>query len=268
MIPPVEAPWAVELAGFAKSYRPSWAGALVPAAGPLTLRLAPGRVLGVLGPNGSGKSTTLKALAGLIAPTAGACRIFGHAAGSDAARGLVGYLPESPQFPAHLTGRGFLCYCAGLSSLDDTTAARRIDEVLDWSGLDGAADRKLGGYSKGMAQRLGLAQAVLPEPRVVLLDEPAAGLDPEGRLVLNRLIRDLAARGAAVVFSSHLLAQAEEVCDRLAILGRGRLLAEGTTAELLGKAGPAAPAPSRLEKLYLEKLHEGKIPGASSEAFD
>lgn len=226
------------------------------AAGPITLRLAPGQVLGLLGPNGSGKSTTLKALAGLIAPTAGTCRIFGQRAGSAAARALVGYLPESPQFPPHLTGRGFLEYCAGLSSLNRVTAARRVGEVLRWSGLGAAAEQGLGTYSKGMTQRLGLAQAVLHEPPLVLLDEPASGLDPAGRLALNRLIRDLASGGTTIVFSSHLLAQAEEVCDRLAILGRGRLLAADSPAELLGTERPAQPALARLEKLYLEKLHE------------
>jgi len=248
------APWAVEFVGFAKSHRAGWTGGRIQAVWPLTLRLAPGRVLGLLGPNGSGKSTTLKAMAGLIAPTAGVCRIFGQVAGSDAARPLVGYLPESPQFPPHLTGREFLEYCAGLSSLDRTLAAQQVDEVLRWSGLGDAAMQALGTYSKGMMQRLGLAQAVLHDPPLVLLDEPASGLDPEGRLALNRLIRDLATRGKTVVFSSHLLAQAEEVCDRLAILGRGRLLAEGTPAELLELDHPTNPAPSRLEQLYLEKL--------------
>jgi len=250
--------WAVELAGFAKSYRTGWTGGRVHAVYPLTLRLAPGQVLGLLGPNGSGKSTTLKALAGLIAPTAGACRIFGQAAGSDAARARLGYLPESPQFPPHLTGREFLQYCAGLSSLEPGTAARRVAEVLAWSGLAAeAADRPAGTYSKGMLQRLGLAQAVLHDPALVLLDEPASGLDPSGRLALGGLIRDLAAQGKTVVFSSHLLAQAGELCDRLALLGRGRLLAEGTPAELLGAGARAAAAePTPLEKLYLEKLRD------------
>jgi ABC-2 type transport system ATP-binding protein len=248
--------WAVELVGLAKSYRAGWTGSRIPAVHGLTLRLAPGQVLGLLGPNGSGKSTTLKTLAGLIAPTAGECRIFGHLAGSDAARGLVGYLPESPQFSAQLSGRGFLHYCAGLSSLDAVAAAARVDVMLGWSGLTAAADQAIGTYSKGMLQRLGLAQAVLHDPALVLLDEPASGLDPAGRLALGRLIRELADQGKAVVFSSHLLTQAGELCDRLALLGRGRLLAEGTPEELLGTARPRAPEASALEKLYLEKLRD------------
>ncbi len=255
MISSFKAPWAVELTRFTKHYRPGgWLGARLCAVDALSLRLAPGEVLGLLGPNGSGKSTTLKALAGLLAPTSGECRIFGHVAGSDLARARVGYLPEAPRFAPQQTGREFLCYCAGLSALPATTVAVRINEVLAWSGLADAADRRLATYSKGMTQRLGLAQAILHDPGLVLLDEPASGLDPEGRLALGRLIRELAARGTAVVFSSHLLAQAESLCDRLALLGRGRLLAEGTPAELFG-AGPAAvPPPSRLEQLYLEKM--------------
>jgi len=254
LITSAEAPWAVELAGFTKCYRPGWGLRRHCAVEALSLRLAPGQVLGLLGPNGSGKSTTLKALAGLLAPTAGHCRIFGHVAGSDAARALIGYLPEAPRFAPHLTGREFLAYCAGVSLLRARTAASRVDEMLAWSGLAGAADRRLATYSKGMAQRIGLAQAVLHDPALLLLDEPAGGLDPEGRLALAGLIRDLAVRGKAVVLSSHLLAQAENLCDRIALLGKGRLLAEGTLPELLG-AQPAGPQPSRLEQLYLEKLH-------------
>jgi ABC-2 type transport system ATP-binding protein len=180
--------------------------------------------------------------------------IFGYPAGSDEARALIGYLPELPQFPLHLTGREFLHYCAGLSSLAEDTAAERVTEILRWSGLAAAAEQSLGTYSKGMLQRLGLAQAILHDPPLVLLDEPASGLDPAGRLALNGLIRDLSARGTTVVFSSHLLAQTEQLCDRLAILGRGQILIEGTPSELLGTVRDDAPQPSRLEKLYLEKL--------------
>jgi ABC-type multidrug transport system ATPase subunit len=249
-----ETPWAVELIGFGKSYSTGWTGRRSQAVISLSLRLAPGQVLGLLGPNGSGKSTTLKALGGLLAPTCGRCLIFGHPAGSDAARAMVGYLPESPQFPLHLTGREFLNYCAGLSSLREDRVAERVTQILEWSGLAAAAAQRLGAYSKGMMQRIGLAQAILHDPPLVLLDEPASGLDPSGRLALNRLIRDLAARGKTVVFSSHLLAQTEQLCDRLAILGRGRILLEGTPEALLGTVRAEVPQPSGLEKLYLEKL--------------
>ena len=135
-------------------------------------------------------------------------------------------------------------------------AALRVEEVLQWSGLGGAVGLRVGTYSKGMGQRLGLAQAVLHDPRLVLLDEPASGLDPEGRLALGRLIRDLAARGNTVVFSSHLHAPVGELCDRVAILGRGRLLAEGTPAGLLGLDRKADRESSPLERIYLEKVRE------------
>lgn len=222
----------------------------------LSLKLAPGQVLGLLGPNGSGKSTTLKALAGLVTPSSGRCLIMGHAAGSDAARAHIGYLPESARLAPHQTGSEFLRYCAGLSAMAADRTAERVEAVLTWAGIGPAADRRIATYSKGMRQRLGLAQAIVHEPSVVLLDEPASGLDPEGRLALAKLIRDLAAQGRAVVFSSHLLAQAEEICDRIVILGQGRLLAEGTPAELLGLDHRPVAESSPLEKLYLEKLRD------------
>ncbi len=246
--------WAIDVRALRKTFRSGWREAPFVAVAGLNLRVRRGEVLGLLGPNGSGKSTTLKILAGLIAPTAGSATIFGQVAGSDAARGLVGYLPEAPQFPAHQTGREFLRYCAGLSSLPAAQAARRVADVIAWSGLGSAADRRLAAFSKGMRQKIGLAQALLHEPAVVLLDEPASGLDPEGRVALGELIRDLAAQGRTVLFSSHLLAQAEAVCDRVAILGGGRLLAEGAPADLLGAVPVAVGPVTPLERLYLEKV--------------
>lgn len=247
--------WAVELESFVKSYPAGWLRRPVTAVGPFSLKIARGQVLGLLGPNGSGKSTLLKALAGLISPSTGRCRLLGHPAGSDAARAAVGYLPESVRLPLYQTGREFLSYCAGLSSLPKGQAGERVAAVIDWSGLGPAIDRRIATYSKGMRQRLGLAQAVVHEPQIVLLDEPASGLDPEGRLGLVQMIRDLAAQGRTVVFSSHLLAQSEQICDRVAILGAGRLLWEGTPADLPGPPPDAVPALSRLEEIYLEKLH-------------
>lgn len=250
MIHPPEAPWAVELIDFGKRFSHPWRGPGLLAVQPLSLRLGRGQVLGLLGPNGSGKSTTLKALAGLVRPTIGVCLVCGHIAGSQAAREQVGYLPESPRFAPHLTGREFLAYCAGLSGV----APASVAAILAWSGVAEAADRRLATYSKGMLQRIGLAQAVLHDPAVVLLDEPASGLDPAGRLALGRLLGELARRGKAVVFSSHLLAQVENLCDQIAILGQGRLLALGTPEQLLGGRRAEAPGPSPLERLYLEKV--------------
>jgi ABC-type multidrug transport system ATPase subunit len=243
------APWAVELVDFRKTFRPHWSGRPVVAVSGVTLRLAAGQVLGLLGPNGSGKSTTLKAMAGLARPTAGICRVHAQPAEAAAARGLIGYLPESARFAPHQTSREFLTYCAGLSGVDSD----RMEAMLAWSGLGEAADQRMAGYSKGMMQRIGLAQAVLANPPVVLLDEPVSGLDPAGRLALANLICDLRARGTTVVFSAHLLDQAVESCDLIAILGEGRLLAFGTPEELVGAQPPSVVRPSRLEQLYLEK---------------
>ncbi len=256
MIAPIHRHWAVEIDGLAKNYRAGWSLRRFKGLESITLRLAPGQVLGLFGPNGSGKSTTLKIVAGLLFASDGECRIFGHPAGSNEARALIGYLPESPRFSPHHTGREFLRYCAGLSSMARSAQDERVHEVLEWTGLDQWAGQRLAVYSKGMLQRLGLAQAILHDPPLVLLDEPAGGLDPNGRMILDYLIRDLARRGKAVVFSSHLLAQAEILCDRLAILARGRLLVEGTPAELFDSEPEPAPQPSRLEKLYLAKLRE------------
>lgn len=245
--------WAIELIRVGKGYASGW-GRRVPALSELTLRVKPGQVLGLLGPNGSGKSTVLKLLAGLIEPTTGECRVGGWRAGSRAAQALIGYLPESPRWAPHLTGRQWLELGAGLSGLPPAEARERGQRVLTEHELAAVADRRISTYSKGLRQRLGLAQALVHEPAILLLDEPASGLDPAGRLALGKTIRALAARGRTVVFSSHLLAQAEEVCDRIALLGGGRLLREGTPEELLGLERREEMQPSRLEKLYLETV--------------
>jgi ABC-2 type transport system ATP-binding protein len=247
LIQSAEAPWAVELARFSKRYRPSWTGGSVAAVRDLSLGIRRGEVFGLLGPNGSGKSTTLKALAGLVAPTSGECWIHGFPAGTPAACRLCGYLPESPRFAPHQTGLEFLRFCAALAGLNESAVAT----ALAACGLPAGDDRPLATYSKGMMQRLALAQAILGEPAVLLLDEPASGLDPEGRRMLAGLIRERRARGTTIVFSSHLLAHAATWCDRIAILGRGQLLALGSPAEIAGLADVSTDATSRLEEIYL-----------------
>lgn len=247
--------WAVELESLGKSYAGGWLSPRRWVLHGLTLRVERGQVLGLLGPNGSGKSTTLKALAGLLTPSRGVCRIEGFVAGSRAARYLVGYLPEAVRFPGHANAWSVLEYAAALSSVPPREVRTRVTGLLAWAGLTEAAHQPVKTFSKGMRQRLGLAQAIVHEPTVVLLDEPASGLDPSGRREVASLIRDLAVQGRTVVFSSHLLMQAESVCDRLALLGNGQLLAEGTPAELLGGERNSAEQLSPLERLYLEKIY-------------
>ncbi len=216
----------------------------------VSLAIPRGSVCGLLGPNGSGKSTTLKALAGLVTPSAGECRIHGHPADRLAARRFCGYLPESPRFAPHQTAREFLRFCAVLANVD----GGEVERVLAWSGLEPASDRRLGTYSKGMMQRLGLAQAILGWPPVLLLDEPESGLDPEGRRLLMQLIRQLRESETTIVLTSHLFAQAIEVCDLVAILGAGRLLAAGSLREVMGETPSSFGAAHRLEEVYLERI--------------
>jgi ABC-2 type transport system ATP-binding protein len=199
----------------------------------LNLRVEAGEVYGLLGPNGSGKSTTLKIILGLVSPTQGRTEIFGRDSRAVQSRVAVGFLPENPYFYKYLTGEETLRFFGRLCGLHGSTLKERIDEMLALVGLTEARDRRLGTYSKGMLQRIGLAQALIHEPRLVVLDEPTAGVDPVGSREICELILDLKRRGITVLLSSHLLAQAQEICDRVGILARGVLVREGRLAELI-----------------------------------
>ena len=199
----------------------------------LHLEVASGQVYGLLGPNGSGKSTTLKIILGLVSPTAGQTKIFGRDSREVRSREAVGFLPENPYFYKYLTGEETLLFFGKLCGLRGRELERRTRELLALVGLEGAKDRPLSGYSKGMLQRIGLAQALVQEPRLVVLDEPTAGVDPQGSREICDLILDLKRRGITVLLSSHLLAQAQEVCDRVGILAEGRLVRQGRVEELL-----------------------------------
>ena len=199
----------------------------------LNLSIAPGEVYGLLGPNGSGKSTTLKIILGLVSPTRGTAEIFGRESSQVASRESVGFLPESPYFYKYLTGRETLRFYGKLCGASGERLTRRIDELLELVGLATAADRRLSTYSKGMLQRIGLAQALINDPRVVVLDEPTAGVDPAGSRDIRDLILELKQRGITVLLSSHLLEQVQEVCDRVGILANGVLVREGRIDELL-----------------------------------
>src|SRR5205809_467911 len=199
----------------------------------LNLRIEPGEVYGLLGPNGSGKSTTLKIILGLVSPTRGRTEIFGRDSRLVQSRDAVGFLPENPYFQKFLTGKETLRFFGRLCGLQGAKLRNRVDELLDLVGLTDARNRRLGTYSKGMLQRVGLAQALINEPRLVVLDEPTAGVDPAGSRDIRNLIVDLKRRGVTVLLSSHLLAQAQEICDRVGILANGTLVREGRLEELI-----------------------------------
>jgi ABC-2 type transport system ATP-binding protein len=199
----------------------------------LNLRVEAGQVYGLLGPNGSGKSTTLKIILGLVSPTHGRTEIFGRDSREVKSRATVGFLPENPYFYRYLTGTETLAFFGRLCGLRGDGLRKRIDELLGLVGLTNARDRRLGTYSKGMLQRIGLAQALVNNPRLVVLDEPTAGVDPAGSREIRDLIVDLRRQGITVLLSSHLLAQAQEMCDRVGILADGQLVREGRLDELI-----------------------------------
>ncbi|MFX3632623.1 MAG: ABC transporter ATP-binding protein [Candidatus Pristimantibacillus sp.] len=199
----------------------------------VSFRIGNGEAFGFLGPNGAGKSTIVKMLVGLIKPTAGNARIFGMAAGSVEARRRIGYLPELFRYPDWLSGEEVLHFHAKLCGLDRVTAKARIFKLLDEVGIGGRGQDRIKGYSKGMQQRLGLASALLGDPDIVFLDEPASALDPVGRYEVRELLIRLRGQGKTIFLNSHLLEDVEQLCDRVALLNNGTILTEGSISEML-----------------------------------
>src|SRR6266498_312761 len=225
---------AVAVHGVTKTFPVPWHPARgIVAVKDLNLQIEPGEVYGLLGPNGSGKSTTLKIILGLVSPTRGRTEIFGRDSRLVESREAVGFLPENPYFYKYLTGEETLRFFGRLCGLRGARLKERIDELLDVVGLTKARKRRLGTYSKGMLQRIGLAQALIHDPRLVVLDEPTAGVDPAGSRDIRDLIFDLKRRGITVLLSFHLLTQAQESCDRVGILADGLLVREGHLQELI-----------------------------------
>lgn len=199
----------------------------------LNLQIESGEVFGLLGPNGAGKTTTFKILMGLIRPTGGNARILDADVQDVKVRQRIGYLPEQPYFYDYLTAREFLIYCGALCDLPKAEASQRTNELLQLVGLADSADKQLRKFSKGMLQRVGLAQALINDPEVLFLDEPMSGLDPLGRREVRDLIVGLRAKGKTIFFSSHILTDVEAMCDRVAILNKGRLVESGKLSEIL-----------------------------------
>ena len=224
---------AVEICNLVKDFKTSFRRKSLRAVDGVSIRIEPGEVYGLIGPNGSGKSTTMKALLGLVAPTAGTCAIFGKDSLKVDSRDDVGFLPENPYFYKHLSGAETLRFYGKLCGLGGRCLRERVNELLALVDLEGARDRRLGGYSKGMLQRIGLAQALIQEPRLVILDEPTAGVDPVGSRQIRDLIFKLRERGITVFLCSHLLEQVQEVCDQVGIIFQGRMIREGRLDDLI-----------------------------------
>jgi ABC-2 type transport system ATP-binding protein len=225
---------AVDIRGLSKAYR---VGHLrrrpKPALIDLTLSVPAGEVFGYLGPNGAGKTTTLKVLVGLVFPDAGRVTLLGSPLGDRASRQRVGFLPENPSFYDYLTPREYLDYAGRLFGLDPASRRDRTRELLERVGLTPFADMPVRRFSKGMLQRMGIAQALVNAPDLVFLDEPMSGLDPIGRRLVREMILDLKAAGKTVFFSTHILSDAETLCDRVALLRGGRLVAVGRLTDIL-----------------------------------
>jgi ABC-2 type transport system ATP-binding protein len=229
----VEPKLAVEAVGLTKRYPLTWKRKVLVALDHLDLQIKAGEVFGLLGPNGSGKSTTMKLLLGLIRPSAGEARVFGEPPGTLAALKRVGFLPENPYFYAFLNGDETLRFYGKLAGMTGARLEARIEELIELVGLQNGRERPLRSYSKGMLQRIGLAQAMMHDPDLLFLDEPTAGVDPLGSAQIRDLILKLKQMGKTVIFSSHLLEQVEEVSDRVAIFSLGKKVLEGSLAELL-----------------------------------
>jgi ABC-2 type transport system ATP-binding protein len=223
----------VQTEELSKVFRVGFWGKRVTAVDGIKLEVRPGEVFGFLGPNGAGKTTTLKMLMGLIYPTSGQAWLFGRELGDPQTKARLGFLPESPYFYDYLTSREFLGFYGHLFGLWGAVLDKRVDELLELVGMTHAKDLQLRKFSKGMLQRVGVAQALINDPELVVLDEPMSGLDPIGRKEVRDLILRLKESGKTVLFSSHILHDAEVLCDRVAMILKGRLVACGKVTDLL-----------------------------------
>lgn len=222
---------AIEIGDLFVRYRAR--GRSVDALQGLSLAVPGGSVVGFLGPNGAGKTTAIHVLLGFIEPTSGYARVLGCDVGGRSARRRIGYLPEHPETYRFLTGRELLDMAGRLFLMERKLLRQRVDDLLTRLDLAHAADRRIGTYSRGMMQRIGLAQALINDPELVILDEPTGGLDPLGRTEVRALISDLREAGKTVFFSSHELSEVELVCDHIVMISNGKLVAEGRVSDLV-----------------------------------
>jgi ABC-2 type transport system ATP-binding protein len=243
--------FAIETEGLIKIFRNRWSGKEVRAVDGISLRVEQGSTFGLLGPNGAGKTTFVKMLLSCAHPTAGRASIFGRDARHAEARRPIGYLPENHRFPTYMTGRSMLDFYGALSGMDSAARRKRIPELLATVGLSDWGNVRLGKYSKGMLQRVGLAQALMHAPTLLILDEPTDGVDPIGRIQIRELLHGLEQQGVTIFLNSHLLSEVELFCRDVAIVHRGRVALEGKVKELTAGSGyrvEAVQVPDRLRE--------------------
>lgn len=250
-----------------KRYSSWWSSQTVDAVKNLDLEVYRGEIFGFLGPNGAGKTTTIKVLLGILYPTSGEAYVLGKPAGDPETHYRLSYLPENPYFYDYMTGKEILTFYARLFGIPEPERSRRVNELLDRVGLSRAANQPLRNYSKGMLQRIGLAQCLLNDPELLILDEPTAGLDPIAHIDIRDLILELRAQGKTLFISSHQLSDVEIVCDRVAILNRGELVRIGKLEELLS-GGHVEMIAEKVSEQVLEpirqlggrpSLHDGRL---------
>lgn len=243
----------IEIQGLTKVYRSGllFRRTQLTALDQLTMQVPQGEIFGFLGPNGAGKSTSIKILLGLVHATSGSAKILGQPIDDHEVRARLGYLPENPAFPSHLRAAEFLRQVAKMCRVPAKEIEQRVTDNLALVGLADRSRSSIREFSRGMLQRLGIAQALINKPELVILDEPLNGLDPYGRRELKKIFQDLRAGGCTVFFSSHILSDAEDLCDRIAILNKGQLIACGPTRELM-----AEQPGMNLEELFFHKVDE------------
>src|SRR5436190_15016073 len=240
---------AIETEGLSKTFRKRWSKQGFRAVQDVSLRVERGTTFGLLGPNGAGKTTFVKMLLSCTHPTSGRAKVFGMDSRMPAARRPIGYLPENHRFPTYMTGRGMLDFYGALSGMDSATRKIRIVELLALVGLDQWGDVRLGKYSKGMLQRVGLAQALMHSPTLLILDEPSDGVDPVGRRQIRDLLNGLEEKGVTIFLNSHLLAEVELFCRDVASIHEGKLALEGKVKDVTAGNGYRLEAEKAPEKL-------------------
>jgi ABC-2 type transport system ATP-binding protein len=244
--------YAIETHGLTKVFRSRWKRREVRAVDGISIQVPRGTTYGLLGPNGAGKTTFVKLLLSSVHPDGGTARLFGRDARQPEARRSVGYLPENHRFPTYFTGAGMLDFYAALSGMERGARRRRIPELLELMGLEKWGGVRIGKYSKGMLQRLGLAQALMHSPKLLLLDEPSDGVDPIGRRQIREILHELELKGATIFINSHLLVEVELFCRQVAILRQGQVALVGSVKDLTAGSGYKLTAAGASERLIDE----------------